>query len=222
MNTKPKKLRFAVLAVDVVILTVHQDKLQVLLIKVHRPPHFINAWGVPGGLIDPKETAEQAVKRHLWVKAGVKDVYLEQLYTFSRVDRDPRGRVVSVAYFALVPFSKVRIKNPAAVRWVGVDDLPKLAYDHTEIVGVAVARLKAKLEYTNIAYSLMEDEFALSDLQKAYEAILRRKLDKRNFRKKLFALELLKPTRRHRRGEAHRPAELYRFVERKPRVVEVL
>lgn len=219
-----KKFKFTVLATDVVIFTIKDDKLQVLLIKMKKEP-FQACWAVPGGLVNPEEPLEQSAQRHLLLKSGLKNVYLEQLYTFGKVKRDPLGRVVSVAYFALVPSENLALKTSqeyAGVGWFPVNKLPPLAYDHSEIVALAKERLQAKLGYTNIIYSLLPKHFSLSDLQAVYEIILDKKLDKRNFRKKIFSLKLVKKTGEERRGRAFRPAELYEFISRRPAVVQIL
>lgn len=219
-----KKYKFTVIATDVVIFTIQEDQLRVLLIKMKKRP-YLGFWAAPGGLVKPTESVDEAAVRHLADKTGVKTVYLEQLYTFGRVDRDPFGRVVSVAYFALIPSAGVKLKTTSEyedVAWFSVEDLPKLAYDHREIIETAVERLKAKLEYTNIVYSLMPKEFTLGGLQHVYEIILDRKLDKRNFRRKFLSLNLIEKVGRKREGEAHRPAELYCFKKRKPQMVEIL
>jgi 8-oxo-dGTP diphosphatase len=219
-----KKYKFAVIASDVVIFTVQDEELKVLLIKMKKIP-FENKWAVPGGLVGGEEDLDQAAKRILYSETSVKDVYLEQLYTFGKVNRDPFGRVVSVAYFALAPIGGVSLKTTkdyADVKWVSVKKLPALAYDHDEIIAHALGRLKGKLEYTNIIYSLLPTEFALSDLQKMYEIILGRELDKRNFRKKIMTLQLIKKVNKKRYGGANRPAELYTFIKKTPQNVEIL
>jgi 8-oxo-dGTP diphosphatase len=152
----------------------------------------------------------------------MKDVYLEQLYTFGKTDRDPSGRVVSVAYLALIPASEMDLMMVADTGWFPINRLPKLAYDHAEIIDVAVDRLRAKLTYTNISYGLLPEAFTLNDLQKTYEIILGKKLDKRNFRKKITSLNVLQQTGNKTFGKAHRPANLYRFTERTPRVAQIL
>ena len=221
----PHKLRFAILATDVVLFTIEDGLLKVLLAPVHRPPHYIHTWGVPGGLIKPAETADKAAMRILREKARVRsNVYLEQLYTFSDVKRDPRGRVVSVAYFGLVSSGTLRQEDRRedSARWCAIGELSALAFDHTEMIRVAIKRLRSKLEYTNIVYGLLPREFTMSELQYTYEIILGRPLDKRNFRRKLLELKLVQKAGRKRRGGAHRPAELYRFVHRTPKIVAVL
>ena len=224
MTKVSQKYKFAVIATDVVIFTIKDNKLQVALIEMKKQP-FSGNWAIPGGIIKPNESVDAAAKRHLNDKAGVKDVYLEQLYTFGRVDRDPFGRVVSVTYFALVPSSNVTLKTSKEytdIAWFPVTELPKMAYDHKEVVRFAVERLKAKLEYTNIVYSLLSKEFSLSDLQQTYEIILDKKLDKRNFRKKILSLSLVKKTGSISVGEAHRPAEMYSFTSRSPKIAQIL
>lgn len=224
MTNVAKKYKFAVIATDIAIFTVQEGQLKVLLIRMKKAP-FRGKWASPGGLVRPDESVDQAAKRHLVAKTGVRNVYLEQLYTFGKVHRDPFGRVVSVAYFALIPSAGIRLKTTqdyGDVAWFPVRKLPKLAYDHVEIVRHALARLQAKLEYTNIAYSLLLNEFTLTDLQQIYEIILDKKFDKRNFRKKILSLHLLKTLGKKRRGSANRPAELYGFAQRKPMKVQIL
>lgn len=218
----PHKLRFAIIATDTVLFVVEGGELKVLLMRVHRPPFYTKHWGVPGGLIHPRETADEAARRHLWEKGGAKFAYIEQLYTFSALDRDQRGRVVSVAYLALTPTIETVKRERNEVRWFPVHRLPLLAYDHRDIVRTATERLGAKLGYTNIAFGLLAEEFTLGELQRLYEVILGRKLDKRNFRKKLFQLKLVVGTKKKKRAGRSRPAELYRFSERKHKVVEIL
>lgn len=218
------KYKFAVIATDIVIFIVKDDKLQVLLIKMKKKP-FTGQWACPGGLVKPTESVDSASKKQLYTKTGLKDIYLEQLYTFGKVNRDPFGRVVSVAYFALISNANLKLKTTkeyADVKWFAIDKLPKLAYDHAEIIKIAVERLKAKLTYTNIIYSLLSKEFTLTELQQVYEIILNKKLDKRNFRKKILSLRLVRKLDRQRIGAAHRPADLYTFIKKSPQIIEVL
>ena len=223
-NRLGKKYKFAVIAGDIAIFTVKMGKLQVLLIKMKKAP-FTGYWALPGGLIKPQESVDAAAARLLKEKAGIENVYLEQLYTFGRVDRDPFGRVVSVAYFALIPSDGVRLATTAEyedVAWFPIMSLPKLAYDHKEIILHAFDRLKSKLSYTNIVFGLLGKEFSLPEMQHVYEVILGHKLDKRNFRKKIQSLHLIKKTGGKQYGGASRPAALYTFIDKTPKVVEML
>ena len=224
MKKITKKYTFAVIATDVVIFTIQDGQLKVLLIQMKKVP-FTGQWAIPGGLVKPDESVDNSARRQLVSKTGVSDIYLEQLYTFGEVNRDPFGRVVSVAYFALIPYGGFRLKTTKeyeGVDWFGIKMLPGLAYDHAEIISSAVERLKSKLAYTNIVYSLLPNEFALGELQQLYEIILDKKFDRRNFRRKILSLNLLKKLGKKRGGDANRPAELYSFVKRKPAWVQVL
>jgi 8-oxo-dGTP diphosphatase len=211
-------------AVDVAVCTVRDAALHVLLARATAGP-FAGGWALPGGLVRGDEDLDQAAARTLAARTGLADVYLEQLYTFGRPDRDPATRVVSVAYVGLVPHAG-RVPGapadaPDGVAWCPVRRLPGLAYDHADIVATAVARLRAKLQYTNLVYTLLPPTFTLSELHAAYEAILARRLDRRNFRKKLLSTGLLTALDRVRRG-AHRPATLYRFRRRRPVTVAIV
>jgi len=217
-------LRFAVLATDTVLFAVYEDKLQTLLIDVHTPPHFTDIAGFPGGLIDPTETAEDSARRHLEEKGGMNPdhTHLEQLYTFSGVNRDPRGRVVSVAYLALAPPTKLTVADDGRSFWKPVADIGKLAYDHNKILDTAVDRLQAKLTYTNITKTLLPEKFTLTQLQDTYEEILGRQLDKRNFRRKIKKKLSLEETGEKKTDGPHRPAMLYRFTNEEIRTIELL
>ncbi|HEV8573825.1 MAG TPA: NUDIX domain-containing protein [Dehalococcoidia bacterium] len=201
-------------AVLVVILTVNEGRLQVLLIRRSAEP-FKDEWSLPGGLLTPGESLQEAAVRKLDDETGLTDVFLEQLYTFS--DLDGRGSI-AVAYFALVDISVAHLSRrrewlPA---WFPIDDPPALAFDNEGVIDYALRRLRAKLDYSNVAYSLLPEEFSLSQLQRTYEAILGRALDKRNFRKRILSQEIVEPTGRVASEGRHRPAQLYRFRERKP------
>ncbi len=226
-KSDPTHLRFAVLATDVALMTVRDGVLLTRIIPVDRHPHFINMTGLPGGLIDPKESAEDAVKRIIKDKALIdsKQVYIEQLYTFSEINRDPRGRVVAVAYLALVPWESLSTEEQngeANARWASVREVKNLAYDHDHMLEVALLRLKSRARYTTIISKLMPHEFTLTELERVYESILKTDLDKRNFRKKILKLKVLTPLKRKREGGAFRPAELYRFSSPKVTDIEVL
>ena len=210
-------------AVDVVIFTIDTGELRALLVEVKSGP-FAGQWAFPGGLVPVGEAPEATARRELLAQTGIGDVYLEQLRTFGDPQRDPHAHVVSVAYFALVADKcKARAGNPKYRRmaWFPVHALPSLAYDHNAVAQYALSRLQSKLAYTNIVYSLLPHEFTLGELQEIYEVILGRRLDRRNFRKKILALGLLRPLHRQRRGR-HRPAQLYVFTRREPMNVEML
>ncbi len=201
---------------DIVIFTIRQDELKVLLIKRALAPHR-NEWALPGGFIKLEESLDEGARRELEEETGVSGVYLEQLYTFGQPDRDPRERVITVAYYALVPSDKFEVRagsDAEGVSWFGMKEIPNLAFDHQEILDMAHKRLTAKLEYSTIAFQFMPKNFTLSELQHVYEVILRGPIDKRNFRKRILGLELIKETGKERKTGAHRPAKLYRVINR--------
>jgi 8-oxo-dGTP diphosphatase len=211
----PDKLRFAAMAVDVVMFAVVDGKLSVLLGEVNRPPYYTNIEAFIGGMIDANETAEMALERHVASKTSIKKAYTEQLYTFSEIERDPRNRVISISYIGLVRPDALKQELGAGLRWCPVRSLPKLAYDHGEMYKVALGRLKGKVSYTNIAQYLLPKEFTLSELQAVYELILGKEIDKRNFRKKIIALDIVRETGEMQQGVKNRPAALYRFTSEK-------
>lgn len=198
--------------VDVVVFTIRNGGLHVLLVKRKYPP-FEGRWAIPGGFVLPEETLDAAALRELAEETGVADVYLEQLYTFGDPKRDPRGRVVTVSYFALIsPDRPLKAATDAAeAAWFPMAKLPALAFDHDGILEYALVRLRNKLEYTTVGFQLLPETFTLTELQTVYEAILGRRLDKRNFRRKMEVLKILKPTSELRREGLRRPARLYRF-----------
>jgi 8-oxo-dGTP diphosphatase len=199
--------------VDVVILTVRGGRLEVLLVKRKHWP-FEGMWAIPGGFVAPDESLEDAAKRELAEETSVRDVYLEQLYTFGDPGRDPRTRVITVVYYALIRTEQLHVRaadDAADAGWYSMFDLPSLAFDHRKILDYTLTRLQGKLEYTNIGFQLLASEFTLSELQAVYEAILNRSLDKRNFRRKVLQTEILEATEHTRRDGQHRPARCYRF-----------
>lgn len=202
--------------VDVVIFSLIEEALCVLLVKRKQWP-FGGMWAIPGGFVRMDESLETAAARELAEETGVRDVYVEQLYTFGDPDRDPRTRVITVAYFAIVPADAVDEpvagSDAADTGWFPVDDLPELAFDHAAIVDYALTRLRYKLEYTMVGFELLPDTFTLSELQHAYELILGETLDKRNFRRKVLSAEILEYTGKKRREGEGRPARLYRYRE---------
>jgi 8-oxo-dGTP diphosphatase len=205
------------LSVDVVIFSLRQSALHVLLIRRaarRAAPPFKGKWAIPGGFVEPDESLDDAAHRELQEETDLSDVYVEQLYTFGDPKRDPRGRVVTVAYFALVPEDVLAHAGDDAAEadWYPIDQLPDLAFDHAEIMGYAWQRLRYKLEYTSVGFELLPNEFTLTDLQTAYEIVLGEKLDKRNFRRRILEAEVLTETSRYREGEGQgRPARLYRY-----------
>ncbi|HHW79033.1 MAG TPA: NUDIX domain-containing protein [Xanthomonadaceae bacterium] len=195
------------LTTDVVPFAIRAERLEVLLAR------HSTGWRLPGGPIEPGEDLDAAARRYLMEQTGLRDVYLEQLYTFGQPDRDPGQRAVAVAYYALVPAGSLPVDAAPAVDrpgWVGVDALPALALDHGEIVALAHRRLAAKLAYSTIALQLMPERFTLSELQAVHETILGEPLDKRNFRKRILALDCIEMTGEMARRGGHRPARLYR------------
>ena len=208
--------------VDVVVFTIRDGQLKLLLIKRGGEP-YRGKWALPGGFVGLDEGLDAAAARELEEETGVSKVYLEQLYTFGRVDRDPRERVITVAYYALIPSDKLELRaatDAEAVGWFGMDELPPLAFDHQDIVAQAHERLVAKLDYSTIAFAFMPKRFTLSELQGVYETILQQEMDKRNFRKWILALEQIEETDEERRDGQHRPARLYRVKH--PGKVEII
>lgn len=202
--------------VDLVIFTIADDDLKVLLIRRGAEP-YKDCWALPGGFVEIDESLEDAAARELREEAGVTSVYLEQLYTFGDPERDPRGRVISVSYFALVDADRQRIRaatDAIEARWFSVFDPEnsrKLAFDHKKILDYAVWRLRNKIEWTTVGYELLPRKFTLSELQRVYEIILQKPVDKRNFRKKVLAQGMIRELSETRKDGAHRPARLYSF-----------
>lgn len=211
-------MKYQPITTDIVIFTIDEDDiLKVLLIKRANEP-FKDQWALPGGFLHENESPEEAAARVLKDKAGIDSVFMEQLYTFGGSGRDLRGNIVSIAYFALAPREKIKIGQSDKIQtptFRSIKKLPDIAFDHNRIITYALKRLQSKLEYTNAAYSLLPKYFTLHQLQKAYEIILNKKLDKRNFRKKFLQLGLIKPTKKIMKGERQRPAQLYTFKSRK-------
>ena len=220
-------------AVDVVLLSAFEGHLSTLLVQRHEHPHK-NRWSLPGTFVRLPESLDDAAARALHDKAGLSNVFLEQLFTFGAPRRDPRMRVIAVAYYALVDrkrFAAAAEHKPDVVAcrlevpWpdevggpVGARDAAgaplALAFDHAEILGLAVKRLRGKLDYAPIGFQLLGELFTLFDLQRVHETILDRKLNKDSFRRRIVASGLVKPTGRSQTGVVHRPAELYRFTKK--------
>ena len=199
--------------VDVVIFSLRSGRLHVLMVQRKHWP-YADHWAIPGGFVNMDESLETAARRELMEETGVHDLYMEQLYTFGEPGRDPRTRVISVAYFALIRSEEQTLQisdESNDVRWFPVDELPApLAFDHDKILRFALDRLRSKLEYTTLAFQLLPTEFTLPKLKRIYEEILGEKLDKANFYRKLRDSDLLEDTGKFHEGRG-RPARLYRF-----------
>ena len=204
-------------AVVVVIFTVVDGQLKALLIHRSGAPHR-DTWAIPGGLLRPGEALVDAAVRKLVDETGLKDLFLEQLYTLNDLDDTTPGGAIAVTYFALVDHTRVRLAERTEWQpaWFAMRSLPQLAFRNEDVLHYALARLRNKLEYTNVAYSLLPDRFTLSQLQRVYESILGRELDKRNFRKRMLSREIIAATKDRQAEGAGRPALLYRFVSREP------
>lgn len=201
------------LTVDTVVFTVRENLLKALLVRRAEMP-FAGMWALPGGFVHLDESLEQAAARELEEETGLTQGYLEQLYTYGEPGRDPRGRVVTVAYFALLPAdAPIRREggsDASQAGWFPVDQLPALAFDHGDVVAYALRRLRYKLEYSAVGFELLPDQFTLSELQYTYEIVLGEKLDKRNFRRRILDSQIIEPTEHKQIGEG-RPARLYRY-----------
>lgn len=202
---------------DCVIFGLDDTDLKVLLIQRGIEP-FKGRWAFPGGFVNMDEDTETGAKRELYEETGLVNVFIEQLYTFSDVDRDPRGRVISVAYFALV---SLKDNNPTAgddaknAKWFSIHEVPTLAFDHEKILRMALYRLKGKIRYQPIGFELLPDKFTMTELQHVYEVILETSLDRRNFRKKILKMGLLIELDEKQQGVAHKAATFYKFDKRK-------
>jgi 8-oxo-dGTP diphosphatase len=207
------------LAVNCVVFGFDEGDLKLLLIQRARPP-FQGHWALPGGFVRIEESVDEAARRELREETGLADVFLEQLYTFGAVDRHPGDRVVAVAYYALVKLADQRTRpatDARAATWFPASKLPALVFDHGQILQVALDRLRGKVRYVPIGFELLPPKFTLSDLQHLYEAILGRSLDKRNFRKKALAMDLLDELQEWQQGVRHRAARLYSFNSKRYR-----
>ncbi|AGC49094.1 NUDIX family hydrolase [Myxococcus stipitatus DSM 14675] len=210
------------LTVDCVVFGLDEEDLKVLLIQRGVEP-FAGRWALPGGFVRMDESLDEAARRELEEESGIRPGHLEQLFTFGTPERDPRGRVVTVAYFALVKLSAHVLRAATDAReaaWFSVWDTPKLAFDHADILNTALLRLKGKVRYQPIGFELLPPKFTLTQLQRLYEIVLERELDKRNFRKKILAMDLLEELDEVEQDVAHRAARLYRFDHKKYRQLE--
>ena len=209
------------IAVDVVLFTIQGGTLKVLLVKRPHAP-YRGAWALPGGIVGADESVDSAVLRELQEETNIGNIYLEQLYTFGEPNRDPRGRVITVAYYALVNWQQFQLKARQRVSeasWFPVKRLPPLAFDHRRIVDYALERLRNKINYTTVGFQFLPRQFTLTELQGSYEVILSQRLDKRNFRRKMLQLGILKETDGFKANGRQRPARLYTFTQ--PKVVKL-
>ncbi len=203
-------LRVAITAADVALLTIMQEQLHVLLMPVDLPPHYPHMFGLPGGILHAEETAREAAARNLLLKASVSGVYMEQLHAYSDPARDLRSRSVSIAYLALIPGEDAAALDIGTCQWWPISTLPKLAFDHEQMIKDAAARLAVRLQITTLASHLLPRQFTLAQLQTVHEIVLGKPMDKRNFRKKITEMAVLKSAGTYR-GAAGRPAELFEF-----------
>jgi len=206
-------------AVDCVIfgLDLDDNTLKVVLVERGLEP-FAGKWAIPGGFVRKGESLDEAAMRELREETGIDEVFLEQLYTFGGPGRDPRGWVISVAYYALVSPDKhsiVAATDARRAQWFPANRLPRLAFDHTSILEIALERLRGKLTYAPIGFELLPEKFTIKQLQRLYEIVLGRTLDNRNFRKKIFSMNVLRELDEMQQGVPHRAARLYKFDVRK-------
>jgi len=211
------------LATDTVIFNIQKWELKVLLIKMNKEP-FIWKWAVPWWFISENELVKDAANRVLFEATNVKDLYLEELKIFDSLDRDPKKRIISVWYMAIIKKDDLNIKTDerySSIDWFPVESIPALAYDHKEIIDFALERLKREIEYSTISFTLLPKEFTLTDLQKVFEIVLWKELDKRNFRKKILKQKVLKDTGKKRTIWSPRPAVLYKAISSEIKFVEM-
>lgn len=210
--------------VDIPVFTIKDNDLKILLVRRYTEP-FTGEWSLPGGFVGIDESLEKAAQRILLEKTGVDDLYLEQLYTFGNTKRDPRSRVITVAYFALINSDNLKIKKQkyeSEVKWFSAHKLPKLVFDHNEIAEYALKRVKWKLEYTTAGFKLLPKHFTLTQLQDIYTIVFNKDFDKRNFRKKVLSLNILEETTQRIENVAYRPAKLYSLKKKIGEIVNIL
>lgn len=213
-NSKYKKPS---VTVDILLFTIMVNRLNVLLVERKYEP-FKGMWAIPGGFVNIDESLNDAARRELLEETNLDDLYLEQLYTFGKPDRDPRTRVITVAYYSLAPYERLKQARAGSdasnVKWVSVNKIDNLAFDHNIILNYALDRIRTKSEYSTLPFRLLPAEFTLTELQNVYEIILERKLDKRNFRKKIISLDILKETNTYKKEGKMRPAMIYKLKDK--------
>lgn len=202
------------LSVDCVVFGYAEGHLKVALIERKKPP-FVGKWAIPGGFVEGDETVEEAASRELKEETGLHDIYLEQFHVFSEPKRDPRGRVITIAFFALINsdlFSElVATEDAARAKWWPAYKLPPLAFDHHDIYALGLDSLRNAFRIKPLAFELLPQEFTLTQMQKLYEQVFGTAIDKRNFRKKILKMDFINPTGKTTQGGRHRPAMLYQF-----------
>ena len=206
-------------SIDCVLFGFDGGELKILLIERNEEP-FKDWWALPGYLIDDGESLDQAATRILHELTGLSDIYMEQYYTFGEVDRHPQGRVITVAYYAMLRLGGEKALKPLTnyaknAQWINVQDLPKLAFDHQHIFDKGLEKVKGRIKHLPIAFELLPEKFTLTQVQNVYELILGKKLDKRNFRKKILSFGVLKELDEKQKGVSFRAATLYKFDKRK-------
>lgn len=206
--------------IDCVIYSFHEGQLKVLLTERNESP-YSGWWALPGFFVNKYEEMEDAVARISYEMTGLKDIFMEQLAAFAGVKRHPEGRVLTVAYTTLIRFDDVKNKvKPVTdymrqAKWFSISELPELAFDHQDIINLSLDKLKRSISYSSAPFELLPDKFTLTQLQQVYEEILRKKLDKRNFRKKIMNLGYLKELNEVQQHVSYRAARLYKFDKRK-------
>ncbi|WP_051293046.1 NUDIX hydrolase [Olivibacter sitiensis] len=209
----------SIFTADCVILGFKEGELKVLLVERNEFP-FKDFWGLPGFFVDQNETIDDAVKRILFEYTGLKGIFMEQLYTFGDLQRHPQGRIITVAYYAMLRLDDAIKLAPSSnyvrsAKWWSIKDLPELAFDHNRIIAKTLEKIRRKISHSPIAFELLPEKFTLTQLQQLYEAIWEKKLDKRNFRKKMLNYDVLKELDEKQKGVSYRAAKLYKFDKRK-------
>jgi 8-oxo-dGTP diphosphatase len=216
-DNQESKYKKPSVTVDILLFTIMVNQLNVLLVERKYDP-FKSMWAIPGGFVNIDESLSDAARRELYEETNLNDLYLEQLYTFGKPDRDPRTRVITVAYYSLAPYDTLKQARAGSdasnVKWVSVKRIEKLAFDHNVILDYALERIRTKSEYSTLPFRLLPTEFTLTELQNVYEIILDRELDKRNFRKKIISLDILKETNTYKKEGKMRPAMIYRLKDK--------
>lgn len=222
MDLSNKKYKNQGIHVDLCILTLDEKKVKVLLIKRAIQP-FAGEWTLPGGAVYNDESTDVAAKRELQEKTGIKDIYLEQFYAFSDPKRDPRMRMIAIGYLALIDKVSVlsKTKKTLDAKWFDINKLPKMAFDHKDILKKGIEKLRQRLQKTNIASCILDNKFTMPELQSIYESVLDKEFDRRNFRKKFLSMGLIEKLNEIQKGSKSRPAIYYKFKNKKYKEVDI-